>query len=288
MFGNTIQDLPSLLSYEQAVAHYESITPIRGSNNLRPLCVKGNGRRRQHMQIIRHADAVVCRLHATDVVSFFANGDIVLNNSGWTSHTTHSFISGILADRYGRPLLTAYTHQSQTILEAAPTSGGKGMKVLMLAPVTLKIDHPDTLARTTVTFVDATAIKGYYLKRSPMGMRRKEVEGFRRYARACAKMIDPTQYQRSPQRHNISAAHLYSYMRNEEHWGRLIEFLLPHIVESSWSLSTVTVNIKKLDTLIDDAIKYTLAEDLFEERETDNALSNNNAKYLMGGETYLL
>ena len=76
MFGNTIEDLPSLLSYGQAVAHYESIVPIRGSNNLRPLCVRGNGRRRKHMQIIRRADAVVCRLHDTDVVSFFPMGTL--------------------------------------------------------------------------------------------------------------------------------------------------------------------------------------------------------------------
>ena len=290
MFGNTIQDLPSLLSYGQAVAHYESIVPIRGSNNLRPLCVRNNGRRRKHMQIIRRADAVVCRIHDTDVVSFFANGDIVLNNGGWISHTTHSFISGILTDTYDRPLLTAYTHQGKTILEAAPTLGNdkKGCKVLMLDPVTLKIDHPDTIARTTVTFVNATAIKGYYLKRSPMGMRRKEVEGFRKYARACAKLIDPNQYHRLTSS-QFRAKELYFCMRNAERWGKLIEFLLPHIVESSWSNSyKATVNIKKLDTLIDDAIKYTFAEDLFEERETANTLSNDNAKYLTGGETYLL
>ena len=293
MFGNTIQDLPSLLSYGQAVAHYESIVPIRGSNNLRPLCVRNNGRRRKHMQIIRRADAVVCRIHDTDVVSFFANGDIVLNNGGWISHTTHSFISGILTDTYGRPLLMAYTHQGKTILEVAPmpVSGKKGCKVLMLDPVTLKIDHPDTIARTTVTFVNATAIKGYYLKRSPMGMRRKEVEGFRKYARACAKLIDPDQYaqQRIGSAYLGLAKEFYSYMRDKEKWGKLIEFLLPRIVESSWSNSyKATVNIKKLNTLIDDAIKYTFAEDLFEERETVNALSNDNAKYLTGGETYLL
>ena len=290
MFRTTIQDLPSLLSYGQAVAHYESITPIRGSNNLRPLCVAGNGRRRKHMQIIRRADAVVCRLYDTDVVSFFANGDIVLKNGGWTARTTHCFISGILTDTYNRPLLMAYTHQGKTILEAAPTLGNnkKGCKVLMLDPVTLKIDHPDTIARTTVTFINATTIKGYYLKRSPMGMRRKEVEGFRKYARACAKLIDPTQHQRA-RRATLTAEELYSCMRDEGRWGKLIEFLLPHTVESNWSNSyKATVNIKKLDTLIDDAIKYTLAEDLFEERETNNALSNDNAKYLLGGGARLL
>ena len=288
MFRNTVQDLPSLLSYGQAVAHYESITPIRGSNNLRPLCVAGNGRRRKHMQIIRRADAVVCRLHDTDVVSFFANGDIVLKNGGWTSHTTHCFISGILTDTYNRPLLMAYTHQGKTILDSTARGKEKGCKVLMLDTVTLKIDHPDTIARTTVTFINATTIKGYYLKRSPMGMRRKEVVGFRKYARACAKLIDPTQHRRA-RRATLTAEELYSCMRDEGRWGKLIEFLLPHIVESNWSNSyKATVNIKKLDTLIDDAIKYTLAEDLFEERETSNALSNNNAKYLLSGGARLL
>jgi hypothetical protein len=61
MFGN-VTDLPVLHSYAEAVAHYESITPIRGSKNLRPICATTNGRRKKHMQIIKttHPKALRC------------------------------------------------------------------------------------------------------------------------------------------------------------------------------------------------------------------------------------
>ena len=50
MFGQ-ITDLPFLRNYAEALKHYEGIKPIRGSNNLRPICDTPNGRRKKHMEI---------------------------------------------------------------------------------------------------------------------------------------------------------------------------------------------------------------------------------------------
>jgi hypothetical protein len=49
-----------------------------------------------------------------------------------------------------------------------------------------------------------------------------------------------------------------------------------------------SINTKKLKTKIDDVLKYMFVEDLFEERETNNPLSNENGKYLEGKEARIL
>ena len=39
---------------------------------------------------------------------------------------------------------------------------------------------------------------------------------------------------------------------------------------------------------MDDVLKYVFVKDVFEERETNNPLSNDNSKYLEGGEARIL
>ena len=79
MFGG-ITDLPQLRSFEQALEHYESIKPIRGSNNLRPICATTNGRRKKHIHIIKRDDAIASavRYRRAD----FPYGEVV---GGWSN-----------------------------------------------------------------------------------------------------------------------------------------------------------------------------------------------------------
>ena len=96
MYASNITDLPTLYSYEQALEHYENIKPIRGSNNLRPICNTPNGRRKKHMQIIKRKDAIACRLYETDVLVFhkgssWETGVIEYHSGTWISNSTHLF-----------------------------------------------------------------------------------------------------------------------------------------------------------------------------------------------------
>ena len=151
MFGN-ITDLPTLFSYAEALKHYESITPIRGSKNLRPICTTHNGRRKKHMQIIKTTypkalgmaatpqgaiDAVACRLYDTDVITFVSNGDIIIDNGGYATNSTHSFIVGILTYAYRTHPLLAYSKAGSTVIEVFP-SQGKRLVVMRDKPVTLR------------------------------------------------------------------------------------------------------------------------------------------------------
>ena len=306
MFGN-ITDLPTLFSYAEALAHYESITPIRGSKNLRPICTTHNGRRKKHMQIVKTTypkalgvaatpqgaiDAVACRLYDTDVVTFTSNGDIIIDNGGYATNSTHSFIVGIMtyAHRVLDPLL-AYSKAGSTVIEVYPPRG-KRLVVMGDKPVTLrKVEDTREVAYDFTEDVDVQ--KGYYLKRSAMHAKRKEVHKFRKFALACAKMADPSQY-RISNRGMVTrnAEELYQAIVDQDQWGDAFEYLLTCSINSSFDYYThsrdLSVNTTKLNSMVDDVLKYVFHEDLFEARETNNPLSNDNAKYMQGGENIVV
>lgn len=316
MFGN-VTDLPRISSYEQALAHYESITPIRGSKNLRPICATTNGRRKKHMQIVKTThpkalgmaatpqgaiDAVACRLYDTDVVTFVSNGDIIIDNGGYASITTHSFIDGIFTRSYYSSPVRAYTKGGYTVIEVYPTGNPENKKIKLLTEgtVTLRCIEPSPTA-AAFDFVGEPPMYGYYLKRAPMGMRRKEVEKFCKFALACAKMIDPAQYEVVHYRScgTTEARYVYAAMTDQERWNDAFELLIPHAINSKWDYYStgpgratprraVDADPDRLKRLIDDVLKYVFCDDLFEKRETNNPLSNENGKYMVGGEGLVL
>ena len=306
MFGQ-ITDLPSLHSYEQARAHYESITPIRGSDDVRPICKTSNGRRKKHMRIaLTHyvtetgvCPSVACILYDTPVVIFAANGDIVLDNGGYASNTTHGFISGIFAMGYYNSPITAYAKGGRTVIEVK-TPVGKSVAVMdERTPTITMTRRSDGTDRHFAIVGDAAQQIGYYLKRAPMGMRRKEVEKFTKFALAAAKMVDPDDYKGTSawweKSHTHTAAGVYAMMTDQSKWDEALNLLLNACVEAHgqynaagiWSRKK-SINTKKLKTKMDDVLKYVFAEDLFEERETNNPVSNDNSKYLAGGEARVL
>lgn len=295
MFGN-VTDLPSLRSYDEALEHYNSITPIRGSNNLRPICATHNGRRKKHMQIVKTTypkalgaaatpkgalDAVACRLYDTDVVTFVENGDIVLDNGGYPSTTTHSFIDGIFTGRYYYSPVYAYAKGERTVIEV-----GKRLMLMDDYSTPIVLRYTDGVLDFSPEMVTQ---KGYYLKRSVMNAKRKEVHKFRKFILACAMMVDPSQYRVS--RRGVEALHaeeLYQAIVDEDQWGDAFEYLLTCSINSSYDYYNhrrdLSVNKSKLNSMVDDVLKYVFAEELFEARETNNPLSNDNAKYLQGAQ----
>jgi hypothetical protein len=78
-----------IANYAQAKEHYESVVPIRGRDNVRPL---GANRRYHSLQIVKKmvsievpdnplgewAEVYSCRLWGSDYVTFYPNGDLVI------------------------------------------------------------------------------------------------------------------------------------------------------------------------------------------------------------------
>ena len=84
----------SINSYEFFEELYAGIKPIRGrSEQVRPI----GERRRDWEQIVRKVQpdgsaSYAARLYQTDVVEYYANGDVVVRTGGWATPSTAEFI----------------------------------------------------------------------------------------------------------------------------------------------------------------------------------------------------
>ena len=96
--------IPRLHSYDEAKAHFEKVVPLRGRTpTLKPL---GKNRRFTWYEIRENTIAnqaenkeyktYACNLYGRDTVTFFPNGDIVINTTGWRDVTTGMFINCVL------------------------------------------------------------------------------------------------------------------------------------------------------------------------------------------------
>jgi hypothetical protein len=98
MFGRLkTGDIPALSSHAEALAHWESVKPIRGRrDDERPL----GDRRKSDMKIARNLDTVICVLYETNVITFHPDNTItVCVPEQWRSTTTAQFISAVLRDK---------------------------------------------------------------------------------------------------------------------------------------------------------------------------------------------
>lgn len=91
-FSIDTHDLPTIRSFEQAKAKWESITPIRGrSENRRPLG-KRSAIDSKWIEYYNHGEEmVVCGLHRTGVITYYKDR-VEIWMAGWDSQSTTKFI----------------------------------------------------------------------------------------------------------------------------------------------------------------------------------------------------
>jgi len=269
-------EIPALNTYEKALAHYESIKPIRGKDWLRPIINTPNGRRRKHMQIIKQRDgSVACRLYDTNVLTYYPDGEIHFTNGGYATNSTHQFATAIL----GWALVHIHGHRDQTCIKC----GKKSVLVEDHNPIKLRW-NADVYR---YDFIDPPKMYAYYLKRAPMGMRRKEIEPFTKYVLALAKLVDPQQYDQG--RYQLTAGELYQMVRSNDEWHDAADFLLRRCctMRGDWTNRFLSILPEDVKNMLDDMLKYIYAEDLFEQREVDKPNTNDNETYMTGAGTYL-
>ena len=291
MFFGSITDLPMLKTYEQALAHYESIVPIRGSDNVRPICRTTNGRRKKQYQIDKYPDGTVaCRLYNTDVLLFYPDGEIAFNNGNYPSTTTHSFATNILSTIWvarwmfstnrGRTLITLGSEEKLAV---------EGNQVIRLRWNPDKIVGPlHNRFSGCFEFIDKPTMYSYFVRRKALNAKRKTVKEFRKVCMAYAKLADPDDYRRNvrltPRQLDEE---LYKDMTNTTQFGveqgELIDWVLYKAVVHSYDYEqrrTVRYICPKAVTrLIDDVLKYVFFEELFEKQEVDKPNTNSNHKY---------
>lgn len=276
MFGS-YTDIPALRTYEEALEHHDSIKPVRGTH-IRPIINTSNGRRRKHMQILKQRDgSVACRLYDTNVLTYYPDGEIHFTNGGYATVSTHQFATELL-NRWGGYGCYFSSHKGQT------TATVRSKTVVVEGGEVLKLKYDKDMG---FDFIDPPKMHAYYLKRAPMGMRRKEIEPFTKCVLVLAKLVDPEQYH---QRHyRLTAEELYQMVRNNEEWHDAIDFLLRQCcaMRGDWPNRSLSIPPKDVKNMLDDMLKYVHCEDLFEEREVDKPNTNNNETYMTGAGTYL-
>ena len=186
MFGQ-ITDMPFLRNYAEALKHYESIKPIRGSNNLRPICDTRNGRRKKHMEIrttqVNGMNAVTCRLYDTDVVTYLESDEVWFKTGGWSTNTTHDFADKLLAG-WGN-YITVFTKNGRTELHC----NGEGVAVDRGDTIKLKWDDTSTYSPGW-KFVDKPQQYEYRVNRKAMNKRMREMEPFITFTSGLLKVMD--------------------------------------------------------------------------------------------------
>jgi hypothetical protein len=87
-----------LRNYEEALSHLENGEPIRGKGANAGRIPLGHRHRTAEFYIEMNEDkSIDCMCYRTPVVSFKPDGNIVIQNGGWTSITTCQFIEEVLA-----------------------------------------------------------------------------------------------------------------------------------------------------------------------------------------------
>jgi hypothetical protein len=305
MFGQ-ITDLPYLGSYTDALFHYDSIVPIRGSNNLRPICRTPSGRRKKQYQIRvnglssyglqaaygtdRDNPPVVCQLYNTDVLVFYPNGKVAFHNGGYPTSTTHGFANAILYYD-GVSFGTRQNHTEITV----------GDKAYIIDP-----HQYFTIRRNSdgkYEAVDPEPQYEYYVKRDVLTAKRKPVLAFQKHCLAMAKLADPEQYYYGNNASSVaSTLHAYHSRQTKtaynimldptmKDWGELVQGILGEASTSTslWSRAGMHTreygfNPVLIKEFISDVIKHTFAHEVFERREVDRRTFNGNEKYITWGE----
>lgn len=295
MYVITLLDIPTLRTYKDALEHYESIKPIRGKPWLRPIIKTPNGRRRKHMRIIKYRDGTIgCILYDTTVLTYLPNGEIHFKNGGYASPTTHQFVTAIL----GHGHMTFHRHNNQTCVTSYFSPYGE-KSVLVNGHNRVKFKWDADAHR--YDFIDPPKMYGYYLKRAPMGIRRKEIEPFTKYVLALAKLVDPAAYMKRPavNYRRRSANWLYQKVTGDaDAQAEAVEFLLhrtcmyrtgllPSSKAGGYLVPKPTILPKDISNILNDMLKYVYFNDLFEKREVDKINSNGNDRYMKGGNTSL-
>jgi hypothetical protein len=308
MFGQQITDLPRLKTYDDAVKHYASIIPIRGTD-IRPICGGSYGRRKKQYQIALRENvleigercwaSVACVLYNTDVLTFYPNGEIWFNAGGYATSTTHSFATGILRGTDWNCCVTFYREKHTTVVQL-PT----GEKVAVKGDQTIKLRWKDDPTKPyssgAYEFIDKPIMYSYFVNRKELNEHRKKVSQFHKTCTAYARLVDPEDYHERPNdAHTLLATasllpveRVYSLMRgNMEAQGSILEWFLYKATAYKWSTtrdeSGYYTDPSAITKLIDDVLKYLFFEEVFNKQEVDKPNTNNNARYSSGKDTYV-
>lgn len=96
MYANMRSDrFARLFNYEQAMRHYETRKPyMKGHNKgLKPFAERA----RYWLTIRQEGEDIIIKLHGTDIITFKPTGEVIIEQGGWCTSTTHETVGAILS-----------------------------------------------------------------------------------------------------------------------------------------------------------------------------------------------
>lgn len=293
MFCSQVTDMPDLLNYEQALAHYNNTKPIRGSD-IRPICEGANGRRKKHMQICKRGDVVACRLYRTDLLEFHPNGDIFITTGEWCSQSSLHFINALLP--YGMWANIQNHKAVLTKVKPEQRHEGKPERLEYSIGAGLTLRHVEGTNKWEVTKHEPNY--SYKVKRKVMYLKMLPVRHFITECTAFSKLYDlndRTVQDEFTCINNTASEHLgykvshwsYEVLKDTNHddYSKLVldclqySYTEPDYWDRAKRGAIPRFDPEKIKNFVRAIVKYAFADEIFERVEVDGISKNGNEKY---------
>ena len=292
MFYSQVTDMPSLLNYEQALEHYNTTVPIRGSD-IRPICEGANGRRKKHMQICKRITkqrgvVIACRLHDTDLLEFHPNGDIFITTGEWCSQSSLHFINALLPRRNFGIWANIQNRRAVLTIEGNALEPER-REYAIGAGLTLR--HVEGTNKWEVTKSEPNY--SYRARRKVMNEKMQPVKQFITACIAFSKLYDLSdntvrdEFKPDGKVANWEGSHWsYEVLKDSDHddYSKLVLSCLKYsyIEPDYWAKAKGVIprfDPEKIKNFVREIVKYTFVEDIFECVEVDRISNNGNEKY---------
>lgn len=186
MGHTTVQNVKQCFTYANAKYVHDKTKPIRGrSPEKRPL---GERRDVDTYSVRMRGENVEFVLYKTPVITYLPNGDVVIKTDGWSSISTHQFISQVLGVR-------CYGSRSSTIMEVRRSDGGVSKQVV---PRNKSVTMVHAGGNWHIT--EYHTLYEYRLNRKAANEVRKKYADFLRYIKGMvnlrSEMVEPRRWAR--------------------------------------------------------------------------------------------
>ena len=155
--------------------------PIRGRADCKPL---GSGHK-THATIRRDGEAVICRLYNTDVLTYYPDGRLLINLTGWATQSTCAFIESVAG------LGVAIRHNRAWVRARPGNNPELGMVAL---PLRVRGDNwfrsPPSGYWASYTFENPAAVKVHAINRKGANTVRAMYKPFKDYIKTVMKVRD--------------------------------------------------------------------------------------------------
>ena len=289
MFCSQITDMPDLLNYEQALAHYNNTKPIRGSD-IRPICEGANGRRKKHMQICKRITkqrgvVIACRLYDTDLLEFHPNGDIFITTGEWCSQSSLHFINALLP--YGMWANIQNHKAVLTKVKPERRHEGKPERLEYSIGAGLTLRHVQGTNKWEVTKFEPNY--SYKVKRRVMYLKMLPVRHFITECTAFSKLYDlrDRTVQDEFKLRRLPMLTDYDVLKDPNHddYSEIVLDCLQYSYTEPdyWAIAKhgaiPRFDSNRIKEFVRDIVKYTFRDEIFERVEVDGISKNGNEKY---------